>query len=111
MILQLSFFEFAPEERESFIHKSLVLAAFGHPVEDEGLRVDAFERTGVPSFKVNLSKQKAAFKSLFSKKELKSLIKRKDGLDFVNGYNYNNSIEMFKVLLQNVTLISEVSLI
>ncbi|CAG2105604.1 unnamed protein product [Medioppia subpectinata] len=103
----LSFFAFAPEEYEDFTQKALVLAAFGHPVDDIQLREDSFERNGIPSMKIKLSKQKDAFLSLFSKKELKSLIKRKDGLNFVKESNYKNSKEIFKVFADNMTLISE----
>ncbi|XP_054162321.1 putative phosphoenolpyruvate synthase [Oppia nitens] len=103
----VGFFQFAPKQYETFLNKALTLAAFGHPVEDEQLREDAFERNGILSLKTKIAIQKSALKSLTSGKKLKKFIQQKQDISFIRDKTYNNSFEMFRVFCDNLNIMAE----
>ena len=110
--MKASFFEFAPEEHETLVQRGLVLAAFGHPVDDNQLKNDAFERNGIPSLKVKLSKQKYALKAMFSaKKILQSMINKYENLDLLKDNDFQNSKQMFEMISKHLYIMGEVFVI
>jgi hypothetical protein len=108
-IEKIGSFQFGPEEHETFMHKALVIAVFGHSIEDQQLRADCFERNGEQSFKTKLKMQKDMIRVLFnSKRKLSSTLKKYQNFDLLKDQNFNNSSEMIKHLMNNLYLLLEV---
>ena len=93
------------------MQRAMVLAAFGHTVDDKQLKTDAFERNGVPTFRMKLTKQKEAFKVMISgKKSLLNAIKKFEDLDLLKD-TFDESKQMFEVLDKNLYIMAEVWLL
>lgn len=111
-VSKVGIFHFAPEDKEMFIHKANILITFSHPVEDEDLREDCFERSGEQSLKARLKQLKPFIGDLlFSKKKLKSSIKKYQNYDLLNDKNFNSSAEMIEFLLKELYIVSKVKVI
>lgn len=109
LALKVGFYNFAPEEYEPFDNKALVIATFGHPVDDDQLRVDSFERNGVATLSEKISQQKDALLNLlFAEGRLRSVIKKNSAFDFAKDKTFENSKQMFDWISQNLFITAEV---
>ena len=90
----------------------MVLAAFGHTVDDIQLKNDAFERNGIPSFKMKITRHKDAFRYLVTAgKGLDSTIKKFDALELLKSKDFDDSKQMFEVVSKHLYLMAEVCLV